>query len=212
MRGCRRTDQRPCVRAAARALCLASLLVVGASIGLGQQPSQESPEPPATDRIVVVFFDVGGTLTYRDRETGKYAWYSDALESVEALHGLGLKIGLLSNVPRGWDEAMLARLLAEPEPLTKLFDPVVLAQSPPPPGYPPPKPDPLAYQNALAQVGVNTPPFRALYVGEDRAEVRGARLAGMQALLLVRRGRPPRDDPQTIRNLTELVELMKGEE
>lgn len=200
-----------CVRALARAVCLTLVLAGGMNLGWSQQPPEDTLEPTTTDSIVVIFFDVAGTLTYRDRETGKYAWYSDALESVEALHELGLKIALLTNVPRGWDEAMLARLLLEPEPLVKFFEPVVLAQSPPPPGTPPPKPDPLAYQNALAQLGVNLSPNRALYVGEDRAEVRGARLAGMQAILLVRRGRPPRDDPHTIRNLAELVRLMKGE-
>jgi FMN phosphatase YigB (HAD superfamily) len=185
------------------------LLALPATHGQVVREEDRSLAFPAS--IVAVFFDVGGTLAYRDPETGKFAWYSDALSSADALKGLGLRVGLLSNVPRGWDEAMLARLLLEPEPLDELFEPVVLAQSPPPPGYPPPKPDPLAFQNAVARLGPNVAPVQVLYVGEDRDEVQGARLAGLQATLLVRRGRPPRDDPSAIRDLGQLVELLTRE-
>jgi len=106
---------------------------------------------------------------------------------------------------------MLGRLLLEPEPLEDLFGPIVLAQSPPPPGYPPPKPDPLAFQNALASLGRDVAPVQVLYVGENRAEVQGARLAGLQAVLLVRRGRSPRGEGLVIRNLRQLVDLLSAE-
>ena len=83
------------------------------------------------------------------------------------------------------------RLLAEPEPLERLFDPVVLAQSPPPPGHPPPKPDPLAFQNGLALLGPGVEARDVVYVGENHAEVLGARLAGLRGILVVRRGSLP---------------------
>ncbi len=50
-----------------------------------------------------------------------------------------------------------------------------------------------------------------LYVGENRAEVQGARLAGLQAVLLVRRGRAPRGETLAIRNLQQLVDLLSKE-
>jgi len=195
----------------ARGIARVVLLVLAftVSAGLGQEKGQDGLLFP--DSIVAVFFDVGGTLAYRDSETGKFAWYSDALESATAIKEQGRRVGLLSNVPRGWDQAMLGRLLLEPEPLDELFEPVVLAQAPPPPGYPPPKPDPLAFQNALAHLGRDVAPVQVLYVGENRAEVQGARLAGLQAVLLVRRGRASRGDALAIRNLQQLVELLSTE-
>ena len=180
-----------------------------------QSPAQEQRDEATgllyPESIVAVFFDVGGTLAYRDPETGKFAWYEDALESVAAIKEQGRRVGLLSNVPRGWDQAMLERLLLEPEPLDDLFEPVVLAQAPPPPGYPPPKPDPLAFQNALAHLGRDVAPVQVLYVGEDRAEVQGARLAGLQAVLLMRRGRPRPGDGLTVPGLQQLVGLLARE-
>ncbi len=187
------------------------ILAFTASAGFGQERGQDGNGLLFPDSIVAVFFDVGGTLAYRDPETGKFAWYSDALESATAIKEQGRRVGLLSNVPRGWDQAMLGRLLLEPEPLDDLFEPVVLAQAPPPPGYPPPKPDPLAFQNALAHLGRDVAPVQVLYVGENRAEVQGARLAGLQAVLLVRRGRAPRGETLAIRNLQQLVDLLSTE-
>jgi FMN phosphatase YigB (HAD superfamily) len=189
-------------------LLLLLILACTVSPGLGQQDGREDNGLLFPDSIVAVFFDVGGTLAYRDQETGQYAWYDDALQSASAIKEQGRRVGLLSNVPRGWDQAMLGRLLLEPEPLDELFEPVVLAQAPPPPGYPPPKPDPLAFQNALAHLARDVAPVQVLYVGENRAEVQGARLAGLQAVLLVRRGQPRREDTLTIRNLQQLVELL----
>ncbi len=193
-------------RGTARLLLILAFTV---SPGLGQEKGRDGLLFP--DSIVAVFFDVGGTLAYRDPETGKFAWYSDALESATAIKEQGRRVGLLSNVPRGWDQAMLGRLLLEPEPLDDLFEPVVLAQAPPPPGDPPPKPDPLAFQNALAHLGRDVAPVQVLYVGENRAEVQGARLAGLQAVLLVRRGRAPRGETLAIRNLQQLVDLLSKE-
>jgi FMN phosphatase YigB (HAD superfamily) len=166
---------------------------------------REPPRPP-----VAVLFDVGGTLTYRDPQTAKYAWFQDALSTAQALKELGFRVGLLSNVPRGWDQAMLSRLLAEPEPLETLFDPVVLAQSPPPPGQPLAKPDPRAFQRALAMLGPGVKPADVVYVGENHDEVLGARLAGLRAVLLVRRGNPPSGEAHVIRRLSQLVHVLPG--
>jgi len=192
-------------------MVLLLLLASTVPAGLAQEENRADNGLLFPGGIVAVFFDVGGTLAYREAETGKFAWYSDALESVAALKEQGRQVGLLTNVPRGWDQAMLGRLLLEPEPLDELFDPVVLAQSPPPPGYPPPKPDPLAFQNALAHLGRNVAPMQVLYVGENRAEVQGARLAGLQAVLLVRRGRPRRGDQLSVHTLQQLLELLSTE-
>lgn len=192
-------------------LVLLLCLSFAAHTGLAQEEDRAGGGLLFPGSIVAVFFDVGGTLAFRDPETGKYAWYHDALESATAIKEQGRQVGLLSNVPRGWDQAMLGRLLLEPEPLEDLFGPIVLAQSPPPPGYPPPKPDPLAFQNALASLGRDVAPVQVLYVGENRAEVQGARLAGLQAVLLVRRGRSPRGEGLVIRNLRQLVDLLSAE-
>jgi FMN phosphatase YigB (HAD superfamily) len=190
--------------------CLWLLLALASPVhGQGPTPDEgddlEPARPPAA-----ILFDVGGTLAYRDPQTAKYAWYQDSLPTARNLRELGVRVGLLSNVPRGWDLAMLARLLADPEPLGTLFDPVVLAQSPPPPGRPPAKPDPRAFQAALDRLGPGVEPADVVYVGENHAEVLGARLAGLRAVLLVRRGNPPAGEDHVIRRLPQLIQVLPG--
>jgi haloacid dehalogenase-like hydrolase len=200
-----------------------ALLLIGTSLvaAAPQEDADPSPAPPSSldasaleddpgvDLPAAILFDVSGTLTYRDPETGKYGWYRDALPAAMALREMGLRVGLLSNVPRGWDVAMLGRLLLEPEPLEKLFDPIVLAQSPARPGEPPPKPDPFAYQIAVGRLGDLVAPADVLYVGEDPADIQGANLAGLRGLLLVRRGSPPAGS-DSVRSLEELVTRFGG--
>ena len=52
-------------RTMGRAAGLAVLLIGGMNLGWTQQLPEEDLEPAATDSVVVIFFDVAGTLTYR---------------------------------------------------------------------------------------------------------------------------------------------------
>lgn len=65
------------------------------------------------------------------------------------------------------------------------------------------KPDAGIFEHALAALGAA--PHAALHVGDNLlADYRGARSAGMRALLLQRHGPPPTGDILTIRSLNEL--------
>jgi putative hydrolase of the HAD superfamily len=67
-----------------------------------------------------------------------------------------------------------------------------------------PKPDPLVFQRALELAGV--PARSALHVGDSPEEdLEGARRAGIQAILIVRDGRPAVAGERSIASLRELL-------
>jgi putative hydrolase of the HAD superfamily len=71
------------------------------------------------------------------------------------------------------------------------------------------KPDPAFFRLALSSVGVA--PEQALMVGDSyRADVQGARSAGLDAVLLDRPGTATADDVRIIRGLDELPALVLG--
>ena len=106
-----------------------------------------------------------------------FAAYPDAAPSLGAVRGAGIPVAVVSN----WDISLVDTLARTG--LAPLVDVVVHSA-----GVGASKPDPAPFQVALARLGV--PAAGAVHVGDDPdADVRGARAAGLRALLLERGGR-----------------------
>lgn len=122
--------------------------------------------------------------------------YPDALPTLTALRQAGLKLGIVSD----WG-SQLPHIIASLG-IDHLFD-FILASATAGAA----KPSATFYRMALDAAA--TPPSAALMVGDSyRADVQGARSAGMDALLLDRLGSFGGDDVPTIRALTETLALM----
>jgi HAD superfamily hydrolase (TIGR01509 family) len=130
--------------------------------------------------IECIFFDVGGTLGEVDADLVLHP-FPDSRLLLEALRAPGRRFGVLSNVPATIKSSNLLALL-EAGGLADFFETaLVIASS----EAPKPKPDAAIYTFAASRAGVAVQD--CLFVGEDIAEVIGARLAGMSAQLKPRR-------------------------
>lgn len=123
----------------------------------------------------------------------------DAHATLTRLRNAGLRLGVVSNSDGRVEEAL------EVAGLRGYFDVVVdstLAGVE--------KPDPAIFRLALATLGV--PPESALYVGDlYEVDVVGARAAGIEAVLLLPAGAPPRVGCASIHSLGDLADnLLKG--
>ncbi len=136
-----------------------------------------------------------------DSQFAADAWepYPDVLPALEALHDMdGLRIGVVSD----WG-SNLAPILAKIG-LDRYLD-FTLASG----AVGLAKPDPAFFRLALSRVGVA--PEQALMVGDSyRADVLGARAAGLDALLLDRPGIATASDVPIIRSLDELPAMVEG--
>ncbi len=104
------------------------------------------------------------------------ALFDDVLPALDSLKGLGLRMGVISNIRRD----LLAQL--EPSGLFVRLDVVVLSQEV---GIQ--KPAPGIFLAALERAGVQS--SEALYVGDQyQTDALGARAVGLHATLLDRRG------------------------
>ena len=118
----------------------------------------------------------------------------DAHEALRRLRGAGLRLGVVSNSDGRVEEAL------EAAGLRGYFDVVVdsaLAGVE--------KPDPAIFRPALEALGV--PPAATLYVGDlYEVDVLGARAAGMEAVLLLPPGAPPRVNCASVQSLRALAD------
>jgi len=135
--------------------------------------------------IKAVFFDVGNTLASR-KPNGSLEVFQPSTPKLLTVMGsvLGLRLGVISNLPDELTSADLRRLLAEAGLLT-YFDPGGIVTNHDAGAD---KPKPRIYQFAADQMNIAI--SDCLYIGEDQAEVAGAQAAGMCAIL---KPFPPRD-------------------
>lgn len=121
-----------------------------------------------------------------------YRVYPDAVPTLATLKGRGLRLGLISNF--AWRLPELVDALG----LATFFDLILTSARV---GFRKPRLE--IFARALAEAGAR--PSQALYVGDDPAcDYRGARAAGLSALLLDRQGTAPVGIP-SIDRLTDLV-------
>lgn len=104
--------------------------------------------------------------------------YDDALPCLTSLAGLGLKMGIVSNIPS--EERLRSEL--EAIRLNHFFSVLIASGT-----IGVAKPDRLIFETAAKRIGQN--PDEILFVGDDpRRDYDGAVHAGMKALLIDRRG------------------------
>lgn len=120
------------------------------------------------------------------------AWrvFPDVLPGLDALAARGLKLGVISN----WDERL--RPLLRQLKLARYFEVIIVSRE-----VRALKPSPAIFRHAVRRLGM--PPEAVLHVGDSfSADVRGARAAGLSALLLNRAA--PRRKVGQINSLEEL--------
>lgn len=120
------------------------------------------------DCLRAIFFDLGNTLVDTTGGT-PYPLFPTAQATIDALQARGLALGLITNVPAGWDRADLEALLLQPTFLDE-FDILVLSSE-----APAPKPDPAIYTHAYDQLALPRPVIAATaFVGETIGEIGNA--------------------------------------
>jgi HAD superfamily hydrolase (TIGR01549 family) len=127
-----------------------------------------------------VFFDVGGTLgrvvaTPGGLRLEPFASSPALLETMRST--LGLRVGVLSNIPDGMTTQEFRALLDRAGLLIALDARAVVTSR----DAGASKPDPRIFTYAAERVGIFV--GQCLYVGEDPTEVEGARKAGMAGLV-----------------------------
>jgi len=130
-----------------------------------------------------------------DRFSAPDAWrvYEDVVPMLEALAARGLKLGVISN----WDERL--RPLLDRLKLAGHFEAIIASRE-----VGSSKPSRGIFEHAVRKLGL--PPGAVLHVGDSQAmDVRGARAAGLPALLLHRTAGAPRAG--RIQSLRELIGL-----
>lgn len=115
---------------------------------------------------------------------------------LQALHGHGLMLGMISN-SNGWVEQLVLESGLRPYFHFVLDSRLVGVE----------KPDPRIFQIALDQVGIS--PAEALYIGDLYSiDVVGSRAAGMRAILLDPAGLWDHVDCPKARDLSEAADLI----
>lgn len=143
------------------------------------------PQSVCSD-LKVVFFDLGDTLVEQDSGSGLFVLRAGAAEIVAQLQTLGIRIGIITNVPADWTLDDLRAVMAEPEFLDE-FEVVVLSSE-----APAPKPDPAIYLHSQAQLTNPPQTYQAAFVTETLGHIAdsadnptvGARSVGMVGIHL----------------------------
>jgi hypothetical protein len=139
-----------------------------------------------TECLQAVFFDLGDTLV-ENPGTGIFVLRPGAQETVDELQERGVRLGIITNVPGGWDIDDLRAILEEPEFLDE-FEVVILSSQ-----APAPKPNPAIYTFAHGSLAAPRPPITSTaFVGETLGEIgnhatnptQGARAVGMVGIHL----------------------------
>ncbi len=165
------------------------------------------------EKILTFWFDDLPALDYDELYRGLYvreapfkSIYPDVLPALEKLKEMGLKMGVISNRTMGgrpfleeWAET----------PLANYIDDIIISCDV---GYM--KPHPEIFRIAMEKIGVE--PGRSMMVGDLlRADVIGARWAGMTSVWINRDGQPneyPSVRPDyEIKNFDELIEIVENE-
>ncbi len=131
--------------------------------------------------LEAVFFDLGDTLVENPGD-GIFVLRAGAAETIAELQAFGTQLGVITNVPGGWEIEDLEAILAEPEFLDE-FDTVILSSQ-----APASKPDPAIYTFAHGTLPVPQAAITdTVFVGETLGEIadsevaptEGARSVGM---------------------------------
>jgi len=143
---------------------------------------------------------VAKTLALEWHDRAGITVYPDTVPCLEGLRQRGLPIGVITQTLRTEEE--FRRLHLSREGIEHYFSVIVTTESL---GYD--KPDVHLYRKAAELTGYA--PREIMHVGDSyELDVRGARSAGMRAVLLDRRGDASRRDCETISSLLQLPQLV----
>lgn len=175
-----------------------SLIACGLAVLAMLAPSVAVAGAPQSvcSHLDVVFFDLGDTLVELDGSSGLFVLRAGAADVVAQLQGLGIRLGIITNVPSDWTREDLEAVMAEPEFLDE-FEVVILSSQ-----APAAKPDPAIY--LFSQSQLTQPPVinRSAFVTEtldhiadsELAPTLGARSVGMVGIHLSDVAPDPRTD------------------
>ena len=125
-----------------------------------------------------------------------WALYPDVRPTFDRLREAGITLGVVSDWGHGLEALVLELGLADDLSFVVVSSRLGIA-----------KPDPHVFELALSRIGV--PAERALYVGDTYVkDVLGARAAGIEPVLLDRRGSAPPTDCAVIDGLDALLGLL----
>ncbi len=127
-------------------------------------------------KINCLFFDVGNTLGEVDGQLNLHL-YADTVGLLSSLQTPSRRFGVISNVPATMTAKNLLQMLTNAG-ISKFFDESLIVVSTEAKSS---KPQAGIYEFAAHRAGVDV--GACLFVGENIAEVIGARLAGMEAQL-----------------------------
>lgn len=140
--------------------------------------------PPCTP-VAAVFFDLGETLV-TEGDDGLFVEIPEAVVLLDALQAQGTPLGVITNVPDGWETGDVEALLADPSILDRFA--VVLLSSQ---AQADPKPDPAIYAEAVAMLDPAPPIATTVFVTEEEGGLadadpptEGAQAAGMIGVLV----------------------------
>ncbi len=181
-----------------------------------QEGPFEASEEASFQRLMELDRLVFGRLGYPDlpeaffrevdqafRRRSAFYVFPDVIPALEAMRAAGLRLAVVSNW--GWAAPELLQTLE----LARHFEVLSISARV---GFQ--KPHPAIFEHALELLGVA--PWEALHVGDDpSADVLGARRAGIEAVLIDRRGRAHAPtagaaalDAPVIADLAELLDLL----
>jgi FMN phosphatase YigB (HAD superfamily) len=154
-----------------------------AAAGLAALLFAAAPAKAAPECLQAVFFDLGNTLVDQT-VPAPYPLLSSAQPAIDALQAMDVQVGIITNVPAGWDRDDLEALLAQPAFLDE-FDVLILSSQ-----APAMKPDPAIYTFAHAALPTALPIAATAFVGETLTEIAnsavnptsGARSVGMTGI------------------------------
>jgi phosphoglycolate phosphatase-like HAD superfamily hydrolase len=164
--------------------------------------------PARCETFCTIFFDLGNTLL---DQSGLSPWplFADAQSTIDELQARGIRLGIITNVPAGWDRDDVELLMQQPAFLDE-FDVLALSSE-----AGASKPDPAIYLYAYGllpspQGGI----FNSAFVGETLSEIgnsvdsptSGARAVGMTGIHRSSAAPNPIAD-YTIANLTALLAI-----
>lgn len=155
--------------------------------------------------IRVLFFDLGDTLVEADGDL--FVERPGVNAMISELKGLGMRVGIITNVPDDYTLQTLKELLVNPEFVDE-FELVLLSSE----AVAPPKPDAAIFSEAYSLL-IDAPPIAEVaYVSENLAEIadgepptQGARAAGMLGIHLSSAPPSPLADYTLAPDLPELL-------
>lgn len=183
----------------------AMILFFLACAGPAESPAA-SVDTTSCTPLSALFFDLGSTLVY-EGEDGLYAASLEATSLLDALAERDLALGVITNVPAGWERSELEALLVDPTLLDR-FSVVMLSSQ-----ATQPKPDPIIFTEAIALLADPPEVARTAFVTEEADHLadadpptQGAQAAGMIGVHLAVEGSELADHtlaPQAMASLAD---------